>query len=89
MSSAATMRVINVLRHWVSKHVQDFEKDPKLKAAALEFLDEIIYCPNLLPAEQKAATQLSKFITKDVHETPKTDFVKLLAFPSVSHAIIH
>ncbi|XP_061932914.1 ras-specific guanine nucleotide-releasing factor 1 isoform X3 [Apis cerana] len=81
MSTAATMRVLNVLRHWVSKHAQDFESDQKLKNLTIEFLEDIIYCPNLLPAEHKAASQLLRLITKEESENSKVDLKKLLASP--------
>lgn len=83
MSTAATMRVLNVLRHWVSKHTQDFESDQKLKNLTIEFLEDIIYCPNLLPAEHKAASQLLRLITKEESENSKVDLKKLLASPIV------
>lgn len=83
MSTAATMRVLNVLRHWVSKHAQDFESDQKLKNLTIEFLEDIIYCPNLLPAEHKAASQLLRLITKEEPESSKLDLKKLLASPIV------
>lgn len=85
MSTAATMRVLNVLRHWVSKHPQDFELDQKLKSLTVEFLEDIIYSPNLLPAEHKAANQLLRLITKEELESSKIDLDKLLAPPTVSH----
>ncbi|XP_044728082.1 ras-specific guanine nucleotide-releasing factor 1-like [Chrysoperla carnea] len=81
MSTAATMRVLNVLRHWVSKHAQDFEMDQRLKNLTIEFLDDIIYSPNLLPAEHKAAAQLLKLITKEEPESSKVNLDKLLAPP--------
>lgn len=84
MSTAATMRVLNVLRHWVSKHPQDFELDQKLKNLTIEFLEDIIYSPNLLPAEHKAASQLLRLITKEELENSKIDLDKLLAPPTVS-----
>ncbi|XP_012281932.1 ras-specific guanine nucleotide-releasing factor 2 [Orussus abietinus] len=79
MSTAATMRVLNVLRHWVSKHAQDFEMDQRLKNLTIEFLEDIIYSPNLLPAEHKAASQLLRLITKEEPESSKVDLKKLLA----------
>ncbi|XP_017883242.1 ras-specific guanine nucleotide-releasing factor 2-like isoform X2 [Ceratina calcarata] len=81
ISTAATMRVLNVLRHWISKHGQDFESNPKLKKLTKEFLEDITYCPNLLPAEHKAANQLLRLITKP--ESNKVDLRKLLSPPSV------
>lgn len=74
------MRVLNVLRHWVSKHAQDFESDSHLKTLTIEFLDDIIYSPNLLPAEHKAAAQLLRLITKEP-EGSKIDLNRLLAPP--------
>ncbi|XP_043486896.1 ras-specific guanine nucleotide-releasing factor 2-like isoform X2 [Polistes fuscatus] len=84
MSTAATMRVLNVLRHWVSKHAQDFELDQKLKTLTIEFLEDIIYSPNLLPAEHKAASQLLRLITKEEPESNKVDLKKLLTPPTVA-----
>ncbi|KAF4533003.1 hypothetical protein B566_EDAN000692 [Ephemera danica] len=81
MSTAATMRVLNVLRHWVSKHAQDFEMDHRLKNMTIEFLDDIIYSPNLLPAEHKAASQLLRLITREEPEHVKIDLNLLLAPP--------
>ncbi|XP_066581022.1 ras-specific guanine nucleotide-releasing factor 2-like [Prorops nasuta] len=83
MSTAATMRVLNVLRHWVSKHAQDFELDEKLKSMTIEFLEDIIYSPNLLPAEHKAATQLLRLISKEESESNRVDLKKLLNPPTV------
>ena len=52
-SSAATMRVLSVLRHWVTKHAQDFEGNHQLKNLTIEFLEDIVCTPTLLPAEHK------------------------------------
>lgn len=65
ISTAATMRVLNVLRHWISKHSQDFENDPKLMQITRDFLEELVHNTNLLPAEHKAASQLLTMITKE------------------------
>lgn len=81
ISTACTMRVLNVLRHWVSKHAQDFENDPHLKNLTIEFLEDIIYSPNLLPAEHKAAAQLLRLITKEEPESSRVDLDRLLAPP--------
>jgi len=57
-SSAATMRVLSVLRHWVTKHGQDFDGNHHLKNLTIEFLEDIVCTRTLLPAEHKAASQL-------------------------------
>lgn len=80
ISTAATMRVLNVLRHWVSKHSQDFENDAKLHKLTVEFLEELVHNTNLLPAEHKAASSLLQMICKAEKE-PKVDLDVLLAPP--------
>ncbi|XP_076247856.1 ras-specific guanine nucleotide-releasing factor 1 isoform X2 [Calliopsis andreniformis] len=84
MSTAATMRVLNVLKHWISKHAQDFESDQKLRVLTIEFLEDIIYCPSLLPAEHKVASQLLRLISKEEPENSKVDLKKLLTPPTIS-----
>lgn len=82
ISTAATMRVLNVLRHWVSKHSQDFENDPQLLQLTQEFLEELVHNTNLLPAEHKAAAQLLQMISKHSLEVKeKVDLDVLLAPP--------
>ncbi|XP_074107053.1 ras-specific guanine nucleotide-releasing factor 2 [Cotesia typhae] len=87
ISTAATMRVLNVLRHWVSKHAQDFELNSELKHLTIEFLENIVENPNLLPAEHKAANQLMRLLNKGEPEDSKTDLVRLLSPPSPSRTI--
>ncbi|XP_069768080.1 ras-specific guanine nucleotide-releasing factor 1 isoform X5 [Narcine bancroftii] len=55
---AATNRVLNVLRHWVSKHSQDFEAIAELKSKVIGFLEEVIHDPELLTQERKAAANI-------------------------------
>ncbi|KAL8197341.1 UNVERIFIED_CONTAM: Ras protein-specific guanine nucleotide-releasing factor [Gekko kuhli] len=55
---AATNRVLNVLRHWVSKHSQDFETNEELKCKVIGFLEEVIHDPELLTQERKAAANI-------------------------------
>lgn len=59
--------------------------DQKLKNLTIEFLEDINYSPNLLPAEHKAASQLLRLITKEESDTNKVDLKKLLTPPSVSN----
>ncbi|XP_064474467.1 ras-specific guanine nucleotide-releasing factor 2-like isoform X2 [Ornithodoros turicata] len=81
ISTAATMRVLNVLRHWVSKHSQDFENDPKLLQLTTEFLEELVHNTSLLPTEHKAAAQLLHMISKQDEDKTKVDLDILLAPP--------
>lgn len=68
---------------------KDFEQDQRLKSLTIEFLDDIIYSPNLLPAEHKAASQLLRLITKEDPERSKVDLDLLLAPPIVSTKLLN
>uniref|UniRef100_A0A8C4NYW0 Ras protein-specific guanine nucleotide-releasing factor 2b n=1 Tax=Dicentrarchus labrax TaxID=13489 RepID=A0A8C4NYW0_DICLA len=57
---AATNRVLNVLRHWVSKHSQDFEMNGELKMSVICLLEEVLRDPDLLPQERKATADCPK-----------------------------
>ncbi|KAL4718763.1 hypothetical protein ACJJTC_000026, partial [Scirpophaga incertulas] len=46
ISTAATMRVLNVLRHWISKHSHDFWADERLRGLTMDFLKEIEGSPD-------------------------------------------
>ncbi|XP_026644805.1 ras-specific guanine nucleotide-releasing factor 1 [Microtus ochrogaster] len=62
---AATNRVLNVLRHWVSKHSQDFESNSKLKSKVISFLEEVMHDPELLTQERKAAANIIRTLTQE------------------------
>ncbi|KAJ8718281.1 hypothetical protein PYW08_002518 [Mythimna loreyi] len=64
ISTAATMRVLNVLRHWISKHSHDFWSEERLRGLTMDFLKEIEGSPGLLPAEHKAAAQLLRLLER-------------------------
>ncbi|XP_016073445.1 PREDICTED: ras-specific guanine nucleotide-releasing factor 1 [Miniopterus natalensis] len=62
---AATNRVLNVLRHWVSKHSQDFEANEELKGKVIGFLEEVMHDPELLTQERKAAANIIRTLTQE------------------------
>ncbi|XP_033475981.1 ras-specific guanine nucleotide-releasing factor 2 isoform X2 [Epinephelus lanceolatus] len=62
---AATNRVLNVLRHWVSKHSQDFEMNGELKMAVICLLEEVLRDPDLLPQERKATANILSALSQD------------------------
>ncbi|CAL8355832.1 unnamed protein product [Lota lota] len=62
---AATNRVLNVLRHWVSKHSPDFENNNELKSKVITFLEEVIHDPELLTQERKAAANIIRTLSQE------------------------
>ncbi|XP_051532189.1 ras-specific guanine nucleotide-releasing factor 2-like isoform X2 [Myxocyprinus asiaticus] len=62
---AATNRVLNVLRHWVSKHSQDFEMNWELKMGVICLLEEVLRDPDLLPQERKATANILSALSLD------------------------
>ncbi|KOB69811.1 Ras-specific guanine nucleotide-releasing factor 2, partial [Operophtera brumata] len=81
ISTAATMRVLNVLRHWICKHSYDFWSDERLRGLTMDFLKEIEGSPGLLPAEHKAASQLLRLLERAPDRT--VDLKVLFAPPPV------
>ncbi|KAI1239627.1 hypothetical protein IHE44_0011047, partial [Lamprotornis superbus] len=63
---AATNRVLNVLRHWVSKHSQDFELNNELKMNVLNLLEEVLRDPDLLPQERKATANILRLNINEI-----------------------
>uniref|UniRef100_A0A672LWP1 Ras protein specific guanine nucleotide releasing factor 2 n=1 Tax=Sinocyclocheilus grahami TaxID=75366 RepID=A0A672LWP1_SINGR len=62
---AATNRVLNVLRHWVSKHSQDFEMNAELTTAVIALLEEVLRDPDLLPQERKATANILSALSQE------------------------
>uniref|UniRef100_A0A8B9ETS5 Ras protein specific guanine nucleotide releasing factor 2 n=1 Tax=Anser cygnoides TaxID=8845 RepID=A0A8B9ETS5_ANSCY len=85
---AATNRVLNVLRHWVSKHSQDFELNNELKMNVLNLLEEVLRDPDLLPQERKAtANILSTLCSEMPFKCPKPECFETLSAMELAEQI--
>uniref|UniRef100_A0A9J8ADV5 Ras protein-specific guanine nucleotide-releasing factor 2b n=1 Tax=Cyprinus carpio carpio TaxID=630221 RepID=A0A9J8ADV5_CYPCA len=81
---AATNRVLNVLRHWVSKHSQDFEMNGELKMGVICLLEEVLRDPDLLPQERKATANILRQVTQPLTHEMKAECPKTECFESLS-----
>ncbi|KAI5613237.1 ras-specific guanine nucleotide-releasing factor 2 isoform X1 [Silurus asotus] len=81
---AATNRVLNVLRHWVSKHSQDFELNRELKMSVMCLLEEVLRDPDLLPQERKATANILNALSQDDLDDAQLkieDILQMAEFP--------
>uniref|UniRef100_A0A669AWY4 Ras protein-specific guanine nucleotide-releasing factor 2b n=1 Tax=Oreochromis niloticus TaxID=8128 RepID=A0A669AWY4_ORENI len=81
---AATNRVLNVLRHWVSKHSQDFEMNGDLKMSVICLLEEVLRDPDLLPQERKATANILKYSETQIYTKTCSRTNKQHCFESLS-----
>ncbi|XP_059894482.1 ras-specific guanine nucleotide-releasing factor 2 isoform X2 [Gadus macrocephalus] len=79
---AATNRVLNVLRHWVSKHFQDFDMNSDLKSGVVSLLDEVLRDPDLLPQERKATTNILSALSQDEQDESQLKIEDILQMKS-------
>uniref|UniRef100_A0A674CN86 Ras protein specific guanine nucleotide releasing factor 1 n=1 Tax=Salmo trutta TaxID=8032 RepID=A0A674CN86_SALTR len=83
---AATNRVLNVLRHWVSKHSQDFESTTELKLKVIAFLEEVMHDPELLTQERKAAANIIRTLTQEDPGDNQISLEEVIQLASVGKA---
>uniref|UniRef100_A0A672M3D7 Ras protein specific guanine nucleotide releasing factor 2 n=1 Tax=Sinocyclocheilus grahami TaxID=75366 RepID=A0A672M3D7_SINGR len=83
---AATNRVLNVLRHWVSKHSQDFEMNAELTTAVIALLEEVLRDPDLLPQERKATANILSALSQEEQDDSqlKIEDIVVECFESLS-----
>ena len=64
--------------------VKSFESNAKLKTMTIDFLEDIICTPTLLPSEHRASSQLLRMLTKDEPTQNKINLEQLLSPVQVS-----
>ncbi|KAI4882336.1 hypothetical protein NFI96_017507 [Prochilodus magdalenae] len=81
---AATNRVLNVLRHWVSKHSQDFDMNGELKTGVITLLEEVLRDPDLLPQERKATANILSALSQEEQDDSQLkieDILQMAEYP--------
>ncbi|CAF0754244.1 unnamed protein product [Brachionus calyciflorus] len=63
VNTAASMRVLNVLRHWITKHPLDFDENLKLKEETLNLINQMLNESHLTDTERKVAKQIIQQLT--------------------------
>lgn len=89
VNTAASMRVLNILRHWITKHPFDFDDNLKLKEETLCLINQMLNESNLTDTERKVSKQIIQQLTipieKKKENTINIDF--LLRPPTVNFKI--
>ncbi|CAH8866094.1 unnamed protein product [Trichobilharzia szidati] len=77
LATASCLRVLNVVRHWITKFPDDFQSDSVLKREMQTLLDALVTCPHLMPNDQKVAGQLLLQMISDqlVHDRIDLDSI--------------
>ncbi|XP_074474724.1 ras-specific guanine nucleotide-releasing factor 2 isoform X3 [Sebastes fasciatus] len=79
---AATNRVLNVLRHWVSKHSQDFDMNSELKMGVICLLEEVLRDPDMLPQERKATSNILSALSQEEQDDAQLKIEDILQMKS-------
>ncbi len=83
MNTAAFMRVLNVIRHWVAKHPMDFIENQRLKEETLSLLHKMLNDQSIKETEKKVAESVIKQLNLpiEVFTNMKSDVELLLGVP--------
>ena len=89
VNAAASMRVLNVLRHWVTKHPFDFSENSKLKEETLNLMQTMLNDANITETEKKVAEGITKQLNslQDLSNEIASNLEMLLSVPDVNQVI--
>jgi hypothetical protein len=81
-NTAASMRVLNILRHWVTKHGLDFSENVKLKEDTINLIYDMLGDPHLTETEKKVARGIAQQLNSLQEKTAENSrLIEMLLMP--------
>ncbi|XP_065059663.1 ras-specific guanine nucleotide-releasing factor 1-like [Rhopilema esculentum] len=72
LPNRAPLKILNIMKHWVSKHNQDFEKDSELEDILKEFFNDVKENPDSLPVVKEIVKSMERLMETHRQAVPNS-----------------